>query len=59
MAEPNISGKGGLFKKLFCDHDWVKRENWHQLDRSTGMIAWKCGQCGKVVKKPKTFSPGR
>ncbi len=58
MAGANVSGskKGGLFGKLFCDHDWVKRENWYQQDRATGKIAWKCSHCGKIVKRPKSFT---
>jgi len=58
MADTNASGpkKGGLFGKIFCEHDWIKRENWHQLDRSSGKIAWKCSRCGKAIKRPKSFT---
>ena len=49
------SKKSGFIGKLMCKHDWVKRENWHQPNRSTGKVAYKCSECGKVVKRPKSL----
>jgi hypothetical protein len=46
--------KSGFIGKLLCKHDWVKRENWYQPDRSTGLVAYKCAECGKVVKRSKS-----
>lgn len=49
------SKKSGFIGKLMCKHDWVKRENWYQPNRSTGKVAYKCSECGKVVKRPKSL----
>jgi hypothetical protein len=59
-TDPHPSTRNAsFFSRIFCQHDWEKRQNWHQPPRAEGKTAWKCNGCGKVVTKLSWQTPYR